>query len=307
MPRSETGILDVTILTDRFGLSAAMTTPFQSDGAVDLPRLADHARWCLANGCKSVTVFGTTGEGASIETAARGQILDALAAARIDGRDVVFCMAASAVNEALDQGRMALDFGCRGLLLTPPFYFKGVSDEGLFSWFSQVLEALGPAARGVILYNIPSVTQVTLSIELIGRLKQAFPGIVTGVKDSSGDWNYTQRLLATHGDLTILIGDERYLAEGVRLGGQGAISGLANVCPGALLPLAMDGQGDERINRLVDEVLRHPVIPAVKTLVAHRTGDAAWLTVRAPLVGLPAINAEALCSAFDGLFATRAD
>lgn len=306
-PGSEPGILTVTLSADRFGLSAAMTTPFQPNGAVDLPRLADHARWCLAKGCTSVTVFGTTGEGASIATSARGKVLEALAGAGIEGRNVVFCMAASAVEEAVDQGRVALDFGCRGLLLTPPFYFKGVSDEGLFAWFSQVLNALGPAARGVILYNIPSVTQVTLSIELIGRLKEAFPGIVTGVKDSSGDWDYTQRLLAAHGDLAILIGDERYLAEGVRRGGQGAISGLANVCPGALLPLAVDGQGDERVNRLVDEVLRHPVIPAVKTLVAHRTGDAAWLTVRAPLVRLSESGRETLSSAFDALFAARAD
>ncbi len=296
----------MTASTDRFGLSAAMTTPFRPDGAVDLAKLGAHARWCLENGCSSVTVFGTTGEGASIATSARGRVLEALAATGVRGPDVVFCMAASAVEEALDQGRMAHDFGCRGLLLTPPFYFKGVSDEGLFSWFSQVLEALGPAARGVILYNIPSVTQVPLSIELIGRLKQAFPGIVTGVKDSSGDWDYTPRLLAAHGDLAILIGDERYLAEGVRRGGQGAISGLANVCPGALLPLATDGQGDERINRLVDEVLRHPVIPAVKTLVAQRTGDASWLTVRAPLVSLPAAERDRLCSAFDGLFAAKA-
>ncbi|RDI59131.1 dihydrodipicolinate synthase family protein [Microvirga subterranea] len=295
----------MTASTDRFGLSAAMTTPFRSDGAVDLAKLGDHARWCLENGCSSVTVFGTTGEGASIATSARGRILEALAAAGVEGRDVVFCMAASAVEEALDQGRLAHDFGCRSLLLTPPFYFKGVSDEGLFSWFSQVLEALGPAARGVILYNIPSVTQVGLSIELIGRLKQAFPGIVTGVKDSSGDWDYTQRLLAAHGDLAILIGDERYLAEGVRRGGQGAISGLANVCPGTLLPLARDGNGDERINRLVDDVLRHPVIPAVKTLVAHRTGDASWLTVRAPLATLPKAGQDRLCSAFDGLFAAK--
>lgn len=296
----------MTASIDRFGLSAAMTTPFRPDGAVDLAKIAEHARWCLENGCSSVTVFGTTGEGASIATSARGRVLEALGAAGVGGRDVVFCMAASAAEEALDQGRMAHDFGCRGLLLTPPFYFKGVSDEGLFSWFSQVLEALGAAARGVILYNIPSVTQVPLSIELIGRLKQAFPGIVTGVKDSSGDWDYTQRLLAAHGDLAILIGDERYLAEGVRRGGQGAISGLANVCPGALLPLAGDGHGDERINRLVDDVLRHPVIPAVKTLVAHRTGDASWLTVRAPLVTLPAASRDQLCSAFDGLFAAKA-
>jgi 4-hydroxy-tetrahydrodipicolinate synthase len=297
---------DVTVSDDRFGLSAAMTTPFRSDEALDLSRMAEQAKWCLSNGCNSVTLFGTTGEGASVGMSGREQVLGALSSADINGNDVVYCVAATSVHEALSQGRMALDFGCRGLLLTPPFYFKGVTDEGLFTWFASVLEKLGPAARGVILYNIPSVTQISLSVELIDRLKKQFPGIITGVKDSSGDWEYTQRLLDSHRDLAILIGDERYLAEGVRRGGQGAISGLANVCPAALRPLAMNGQGDERVNRLVDEVLKYPVTPAVKALVAHRTGDAAWLNVRSPFLRVSAVDAERLGSFYDHLFPNTA-
>lgn len=290
-------------MTDRFGLSAALTTPFAADGGLDLPRLAEHARWCLANGCGSVTAFGTTGEGTSVALDERLQALGALAAAGLSGADVVCCIAATSVRDAREHGQLAADFGCRGLLLTPPYYFKGVSDEGLFAWFAAVLDGLGTAARGVVLYNIPSVSQVPLSVELVGRLKEAYPGVVTGVKDSSGDWAYTQRLLEAHSDLAILIGDERYLAEGVRRGGQGAISGLANVFPGALLPLARDGQGDERINRIVDEVLKYPVTPAVKALVAHRAGDRAWRNVRTPLVPTPDAHAQALCAAYDSLFA----
>ncbi|MBL0405993.1 dihydrodipicolinate synthase family protein [Microvirga aerilata] len=290
----------------RFGLSAALTTPFRPDGAIELTRLAGHARWCLDQSCSSVTAFGTTGEGASIDTSGREQVLGALAGVGVEGRDVVVCVAAASVQEAVVQGRMAADFGGRNLLLPPPFYFKGVSDEGLFAWFSQVLEKLGAAAGGVLLYNIPSVTQVALSVELIGRLKQAFPGVVTGVKDSSGDWAYTQRLLSVHRDLAILIGDERYLAEGVRLGGQGAISGLANVCPQALLPLACDGRGDERIDSLVEEVLRYPVVPAVKALVAYRSDDRTWLRVRAPLVEVGEAEASHLGTVYNHLFAAKA-
>jgi 4-hydroxy-tetrahydrodipicolinate synthase len=291
-------------VTDRFGLSAALTTPFAADGTLDLPRLAGHARWCLANGCDSITAFGTTGEGTSVALDERLQALGALAGAGITGRDVVYCIAANAVQEALEHGRLAADFGCRGILLTPPSYFKGVSDEGLFAWLSAVLDRLGTRAGGVILYNIPSVTQIPLSIDLVGRLKEAYPGVVTGVKDSSGDWPYTQQLLAAHSDLAILIGDERYLAEGVRRGGQGAISGLANVVPGVLVRLARDGQGDERINRLVDEVLKYPVTPVVKALVARRTGDAAWRNVRTPLVPTPDADVTAIGAVYDSLFAT---
>jgi 4-hydroxy-tetrahydrodipicolinate synthase len=290
------------IARDRFGLSAALTTPFGPDGSIDVPRLVGHVRWCLENGCTSVTAFGTTGEGTSIGISGREEVLRALADAGIRGGNVVVCVAAPAVQDAVAQANRAFAFGCRGVLLTPPFYFKGIAEDGLFAWYGLVLESLGPAARDIILYNIPSVTQVPLSVELVGRLKNAFPGIVSGVKDSSGDWTYTQQLLAAHGDLSVLIGDERYLAEGVRRGGQGAISGIANVCPAALLPLAVHGQGDQRIDRLVDEVLRYPVIPAVKTLVAHRTGDTAWLRVKPPLMGLTTPEAERLTSVYDRLF-----
>jgi 4-hydroxy-tetrahydrodipicolinate synthase len=296
----------MTMPAERFGLSAAMTTPFLSTGAIDLVRLSSHARWCLANGCASVTAFGTTGEGALIGLAERERALGALAGAGIAGDRIVCCVAASPLSDAEAQARAAFAAGCRRLLLTPPFYFKNLGDDGLFVWFSRLFEALGSANPQVILYNIPSVTQVALSITLIGRLKEAFPQTVIGVKDSSGDWPYTQELLAAHGDLAILIGDERYLAEGVRRGGQGSISGLANVCPDALLPLATQGRSDERINRLVDTVLRYPVTPAVKALVAHRTGDAAWLTVRAPLSGISAPDAERLGATYDSLFASKA-
>lgn len=291
---------------DRFGLSAAMTLPVQTDGAIDLPRLLAHAGWCLANGCDSVTAFGTTGEGPSIGLADRYRITGALLGTGIPGRKIVGGLAATSLDEALAQARLALDAGCRALLLPPPYYFKGVSDDGLFAWFAAFFEKLGGAARDVILYNIPSVTEVPLSVALIGRLKAAFPGIVAGVKDSSGDWAYTEALLAAHGDLVILIGDERYLAQGVALGGQGSISGLANVCPDRLARLIDRAEPDEGISRLVELVLKYPVTPAVKALVAHRTGDAAWLNVRPPLVPISVSDAAAIGAGYDAIFNRRA-
>jgi 4-hydroxy-tetrahydrodipicolinate synthase len=282
-----------------FGLSVALATPFRPDGKIDHPRIAAHARWCLENGCRSITAFGTTGEGASIGPAGREQVLGAMAAAGINGRFVVGGISASSVPHAVAQARSALDFGCNAVLLPPPFYFKGVCDDGLFAWFAAVFEGLGGAARDVLLYNIPSVTQVGISVELIGRLRRAFPEIVLGVKDSSGDEPYARQLLANHGDLTILIGDERFLAEAVRGGGRGAISGLANVCPEALRPLAEMGEDNPRIIRLVEALLDYQVIPAVKALIAHRTGDHAWLAVRPPLVPLGKADLSAIADAYN--------
>src|ERR1700722_11425439 len=220
----------------QFGLSCALALPVQADSSIDFLRLSVHARRSLESGCSSVTVFGTTGEGASVRFNEREQILSALLDAGINLRQrVLGGVAASSVGEAVDHARMLIDRDCRGVLLTPPFYFKNVTDEGLYRWFSQVFEKMGTQARDIILYHIPSVTQAALSIELIGRLKSAFPEVVIGVKDSGGDWTYTQKLLQTHGDLMLLIGDERHLAAGIRLGAQGAISGLANVCPERIL------------------------------------------------------------------------
>jgi 4-hydroxy-tetrahydrodipicolinate synthase len=291
---------------DRFGLSAALTTPFLADGAVDLARVAAQARWCLGEGCASVTLFGTTGEGSSIGLDDRAAVLAALGEAGVAGNRIVGAVAAASVADAEAQARLALEIGCKAVLLPPPFYFKGVSDDGLFAWFAAVFERLGGAARDVLLYNIPSVTAVPLSIDLVGRLRDAFPRVVIGVKDSSGDWAYTRRLLAAHRELAILIGDERSLAEGVRLGGEGAISGLANICPRVIRRLAHEGVEDARVPALVEAVLAYPVTPAVKALVAHRTGDDAWLGVRPPLVPLGAGDARRLAARYDALFAAAA-
>lgn len=266
-----------------FGLSAAMTTAFAADGGLDLPRIVRHAATCLDRKCDSITLFGTTGEGSSLSRPERTAMLGALRGASVPAGKMVGAVMASSSEAAIDQARELYAAGVKAVLLTPPFYFKDVSDDGLFAWFSEVLGGLGPTARDVILYNIPSMTAVELSIDLIGRLRAAFPEIIAGVKDSSGNWPYTEKLIAAHRDIAILIGDERSLAAGVRLGAQGAISGIANIYPERLRTMIRKGRDDAGINTLVDLVLRFPVTPAVKVLLAHQLGDMEWCRVRAPL------------------------
>lgn len=289
-----------------FGLSAALATPFDAQGEIDTGRAIAHARWCLANGCNSITLFGTTGEGASVAAPERESVLAAFLADGIASECIIVGVMANAVADAAAQARQALEAGCRGVLLAPPSYFKDLADEGLFAWFAAVFTAIGPQARGVYLYNIPSVTSVELSVALIGRLKRAFPAAVAGVKDSSGNWAYTQALLADHGDLAILVGDERSLAAAVRLGGQGAISGLANLCPERMLPMVREGRDVPELTAFVDEIAKIPVIPAVKALVAHLRSDAAWSAMRAPLLALPESEARRLAGLLDRLGQTKA-
>jgi 4-hydroxy-tetrahydrodipicolinate synthase len=294
-------------LSQTFGLSAALTTPFAaSRGAIDIDAMIAHARRCLASGCDSVTLFGTTGEGCSVGAGERRTVLSRFAAAGIAPSSLVAGVLVDSIEDAAGQAGAALAAGVRNVLLAPPSYFKNVSDDGLFAWFSAVFAQLGTGARDIIVYNIPSVTMVTLSVELVGRLRAGFPGTVTGVKDSSGTWSHTKRLLEEHGDLAILIGDERDLARGVRRGGQGAISGVANFLPQEVRAMAVEGRDDRRVEDLVEELLNFPVTPAVKALVAHTTGDDVWLGVRPPLVPVAASDRQRIGATFDSLFRTQA-
>ncbi len=291
---------------ERFGLSAALTMPFDAALAIDLRAAIDHAKSCLQRGCSSVTLFGTTGEGSSIGALERQAVIKEFIAAGIEPSQIVVGIMANSHVDAAEQARFALDAGCRGILLAPPSYFKNVSDDGLFDWHSATFRAIGPDVRGVILYNLPSVTAVEISIDLVTRLREAFPNAIAGVKDSSGNWNYTEKMLARHNDLAILIGDERSLAGGVRLGGQGAISGLANLYPERLLRMIDEGRDDEEVVAAVNELVKYPVIPAVKAMVAHHRGEDGWRRTRGPLEALPEGDFKHLTTIFDRLFVAAA-
>jgi 4-hydroxy-tetrahydrodipicolinate synthase len=297
----------VSLRTDRFGLSVALATPFAEDRSIDLPRLTAHGLQSLADGCSSLTVFGTTGEGASLGLTERNRALGALVGAGVDPRrQLVVGIAAASVEDAIAQGRAGLMLGCPSFLLAPPFYFKSPGDEGLFDWIAAVLTGLGPKASNVILYHIPQVTAVGLSVGLIDRLKKAFPNQVKGVKDSSGSWENTQALLKHHPDLHILIGDERLLARGMQLGASGTISGLANIAPD-LMQAPVNGIEEPRIADLIELLLPFAVTAAVKALVGHRRNDSvAWSRMRAPLRSLSETECRTLFAAVDAIRAKRA-
>lgn len=287
-----------------FGLSAALVTPFRADGGVDLGRLASHARQVLAEGCDSITVFGTTGEGFSISLAERAAALGALQGGGINPAMSVYAgVSAVTFDDAVEQSRLALNAGARGLLFAPPFYLKGVEDEGLYAWFSRTIERIGASARGIILYHIPDQTAVPISIGLVDRLKKAFPGVIAGVKDSSGRWDNAEAFLAAHGELAILVGDERMLARAMRKGAEGSICGLANIAPKLLRSLVHAGKDSPQVKELVEMITSFPVLPAVKALVAHVRNDKDFIRVRPPLNDLAPVLRRKASAAFDAILA----
>jgi 4-hydroxy-tetrahydrodipicolinate synthase len=276
-----------------FGLSAALTTPFSADLSVDLARMIEHAGDLLAEGCSSVTLFGTTGEGASLAWRERQAVLDGFAAANFDPARLVTGISSTAAESAADQALAALDAGIATLLVPPPFYFKGVSDDGLFAWYAALLARIGGRMPRVILYHIPQLTGIGLSLPLVRKLKDHYGDLILGVKDSGGDWPTTRSFLGQT-DLAILVGDERHLAAAIRLGGAGAISGIANVFPGRLAELVRTGHDDAWLNGIVETLVELPVTPAIKALVGLKRGESGWERVRAPLERTPAADLERL-------------
>lgn len=286
-----------------FGLSAALVTPYTASGDVDLARLGKHAASLLTRGCDGVTLCGTTGEGFGLTLDERKAMYDAVAKAVPADTRIHVGIMAPAIGDAVTQSLAALDAGAAGLLMAPPFFLKGMDDDGLFNWFNAVFQRIGTKLRGVIMYHIPGQTAVALSPELIARLRKTWPGVITGIKDSSGDWATAERFLATHGDISVLVGDERLLPRAMAKGAEGSICGVANVAPELLAPVIHSGDDGRVLTELTNLVVSNPIIPAVKALAGHLAGDTGFEAVRPPLSELSAEQKSKLLEAYDAIMA----
>ena len=291
------------MVSTQFGIFAAMTTPFRDDGAIDMGKLVAQAHACIAAGCTGISTFGTTGEGPSIGAAERRLVLDALRAGGIEGARIVPGIAVSAVDDAAAHAQVAAEFSCRALLITPPIFYKNVGAAEVTEWFAALLGKTAADGPGYILYNIPQMTGVKMTKETIAALVARFPGRIVGVKDSSGDWDNALDMLRSFPDLAILIGDERVLDKGVKLGAAGAISGVANFRVDLLNDVMAGKPASPALAPLVEAIVAHPATPAVKALVGHLSGDASWRRVRPPLRALSDAEAQHLGRQYDELFA----
>ncbi|MCF3639659.1 dihydrodipicolinate synthase family protein [Rhizobium sp. TRM95111] len=280
----------------KIGVSAALATPFTASGEIDWPAFAAHAGSLLGSGMQVVTAFGTTGEGVSIPAAARAALYENMAAGGIRSGQLVECVYGPSSADAGAHMRRSFEAGASGILLTPPHYFKQPPEEGIYRWYCEAFQAAGASCGPVILYNIPALTGVTIGPRLVARLRVAFPEIVAGVKDSSGDWAQTTALLAEHRDLAILVGHEGHLARAVREGASGAISGVANFAP-KLLATLVSGEDVPLVDAVLEKLLTLPVVPAIKAVLAARTGRADWYRTRAPLEPITDAGERATCAA----------
>lgn len=293
--------------SDKFGISAAITTPFTRDGVIDIDLLCKHAKSLLSQGCTSFTLGGTTGEGPHLSRDEKTAAHKALLASGIAPAQIIVGIIESALSDAIHAAKTADSLGARYVLVTPPYYFKESSDAGKIAWFRQFLDAISDTRLQVILYHIPQVSAAPVDPDMISALIESHPDRIAGVKDSSGDWENAKILLDRFSDRHILIGDERLLGAAIALGASGAISGVANFAPDLLIPLLDGKTPDRQLAPLVNALIELPVTPAVKALVAHRTDCAQWMRVRAPLVELTQEQYEWITNSYDTLFAARND
>lgn len=285
------------------GLWCATLTPVMRDGGIDHARLADHVRWLFAQGVDGIAPFGTTGEGQSFALDERRAGVDALLHAGIAANRIVPGTGCASLPETVMLSRHAVAAGCAACLVLPPFFWKAPSDEGLFAWYSRVIEGVADARLRVFLYHLPQVSSVPLSVGLVARLATAFPGVVAGIKDSEGNWEHTSALLARVPQLTIVIGHEPHLPRLLRAGGAGTICGVANTQPAlvrALLQPGVSADDERRIAQFIEIAFRQPFLAGFKSMVADRLNDPEWLHVRAPLMPLTPTQRNALRAALDG-------
>lgn len=298
-----------TVSFDRpMGVYAAVLTPFDDDGAPDSAALALHCRWLLANGCDGLSILGTTGEANSLAVEERLRLMEKLVEDGIPAQVLLPGTGCCAIPETVQLSSRAVQLGTAGVLLLPPFYYKSVSEEGVFAAISEVIERVGDPRLRVYLYHFPQMTGVPFGPALIERLHSRYPETVAGIKDSSGDLANMTANAARFPDLGVFSGSDEFLLPLLRAGGAGCITGVSNVAAAVAaqvwsawkqddLPKAQAAQA--RLSLVRQVFLAYPLSAALKEALAVHTGRTRWRRLRPPLQPLTDLQALALLAELD--------
>jgi 4-hydroxy-tetrahydrodipicolinate synthase len=280
------------------GVYAATITPIGADGEPDMERLIAYCWEMLDFGCDGVAPLGTTGEAAALPFVFRLRVPEALAKAGLPSDSVILGAGSPSVGDAIAIGRAALSAGYPNLLVLPPYYTKDPSEEGLYDYYSRIIEAIGDDRLNLYLYHIPQVTAVPISHTLVERLRNRFGRIVAGIKDSSGSFDSAKSYVGPE-DFDVYPSTEAVLSDALKARCAGVISGSTNVS-GALAHKVLRATGAEREAlqaKLTDfrlTIQKFPLIPAVKQVHAWRKSDTSWLRMLPPLRSLSGEQVAAL-------------
>ncbi|WMS40921.1 dihydrodipicolinate synthase family protein [Acuticoccus sp. MNP-M23] len=282
------------------GVYSAATTPVTASGAPDTGRFAEHCKALLAEGCHGIALLGTTGEANSFGLNERQELLDSVVAAGIDPARLMPGTGTANLPDTVALTRHAVAAGVAAVVMLPPFYYKGVSDEGVLRAYCETIEAVGDARLKVVLYHIPQMSGVTISPAIIEALLKRYPDTVVGIKDSAGDIDRMREIIAAFPGFQLFAGADPLLLPVLQAGGAGCITATSNLVAAALRTV-FDNHADPAASAAVDAAQAHIVamrtltnayvqIPTVKAMVARRRGAPEWTNVRAPL--LPLTEAE---------------
>ncbi|WP_326535736.1 dihydrodipicolinate synthase family protein [Pseudorhodoferax sp.] len=291
------------------GLWPALATAFTASGAVDTARTLAQARRMLAAGSDGITLFGTTGEGPALTVAERQALLEAALADGVRPEQLIVCTTACALGDAVTLGRHAIALGCTRQLTMPAFYFNHPRDVGVVDAVTQLVRGIDNDALRLLLYQFPSLSNVAFSHASIAALAEAHPGVVVGVKDSTGDRPHTLALVRAFPQLGVLVGAEPDVAPTMLAGAAGSVNGLANLAP-RLMRRVVDRPAEvsaddqalmQGLLQLLELKPDMPFVSAYKTALAEQLGDDGWLHVRAPLAPLDNTEAQAIRAAYRAL------
>jgi 4-hydroxy-tetrahydrodipicolinate synthase len=289
------------------GVIAAVATPIDDKGMPDLARAMKLARFLLDNGCNGLNVLGTTGEATSFSREERMAVMSAYKTEKMPLDRLMVGTGAAAVADAIALTRHAAELGFAGALVLPPFYYKGVPDDGLAAYIDTLVKATADKPIPIYLYHFPAMSGLPWHIALIRRLLDAHPSRIVGLKDSSGDMDYARAAAAISKDFAVFPSTEAALLEARGGTFAGCISATAN-CNADLCGRAWS-EGDSAaletavaIRKLFDG---KPLVSGVKSLLAHIHGDAALARVKPPLAPLSPADRAAVVAGYDAARAKR--
>lgn len=274
------------------GLISPILSPFDDNLNFNQEMYNELAKDLLSTGCSGLAPFGTTGEALSVSNDERMQALENLIKSGVSPDKLIPGTGLCNFPDTVKISRHAIELGCKGVMTLPAFYFKDVTDEGLFQYYERLIDEINHPNLKIYLYHIPQVSGVGLSIPLVKKLRSTYPDIIVGIKDSSGVWENTEQLLSIDG-LIVYPGAELPVIDAIKLGGPGCISATANFNPtniSKVIELSHDGKWDqaEEVHKDVKEVRYlfqdYSAIPAQKAMLAIKYKDERWKNIRPPLV-----------------------
>jgi 4-hydroxy-tetrahydrodipicolinate synthase len=276
------------------GVFAAIVTPIKSDFSPDMDGLPDLVEFLANRGCHGLLVLGTTGEGPSFSIEERLLVYESASLARQYFPDLLLLAGTGtpSLEDTIHLTKSVFNLGFDGVVVLPPYYFRKATDDGLFAWYSQVIQKSVPLDGALFGYHIPPISGVGLSLELLSRLKDTFPDQFKGIKDSSADVDWAHALGSRFGDdLVVLTGNDRLFSEALNSHASGCITAMANI----LSPLhrlvwdsfqtgSVDNISQEKLNQARAVLDRHPPMPTIlKLLLSQIYGFPSW-KVKPPLM-----------------------